>query len=373
MKKITKIFTIIALCLTLSACWTPSWWQKKPVDGGAKPSATQLVTNAVDATTTAMGKEDAKTAEEKKQTEALLSKTKANIGAARVSNQGNPDGAPKVKVEGELKVAANRLDKVVEDPAEVAAAKDRELLVEQGKTIEARAAYEKAAGGAKQQAADLATAQTETKEAHTERDATRQHEIDTVNDYKALITKNQTYYNQRLKEADDETMKMQVRALDTAAVACLVLFGLGLGFGGAVGLKFTWPFGVIAALCFGLAQLISQWWFMYACGAAVLIGMGCVGWWAWRHYKLGDLKAQAEAKANTLNNVLGQVVPVLDNAYDNAKEDEKKVLDHVIFEPLSQSMNRDEKTLIHQVRAVAPQGVPVPTPLPVPPAPPVSG
>lgn len=351
-----KKFWILSLlsCSLLLSSGCKLWpFGDDPVQpGGRAAEATQLGT-AVSAEDEAKRKADEAAAELERQNKKLLSELKSNVVFAREANQSNPIGNPKTVVEGELSIAEGRLSGVEADALELAAARARELLVEQGRTAEARTAYEKAAQKGEQQAKELEAARIETARANQERDDARAATLSAIQEYTKKMEENQVEFDKKLKAAQDKVAADQIRALNIAGAACLVLLGLGVGFGGPAGLKMTWPFGVIALMCFGLAQILGLWWFKWAILAAVLIVLAVVGWWVWNQFKLGTLKEKATEKATAFNSLLQQVIPVLDKAYENAEQSGRELLDKTVFEPLSKKMNREEKSLIHTLRANA--------------------
>ena len=144
-----------------------------------------------------------------------------------------------------------------------------------------------------------------------------------------------------------------------AAVGCSALavlsFGLAAAFGGLASLRLVGPFSAIlglgALVCFGLAQVVGQWWFKWATVAGTLAVLGLCAWWVLKKQKEGTLKQKLEDRAASLQGLLTQVVPVLDKAYEHAEASGKELLDKTIFQPLSSTMNREEKALVHNLRA----------------------
>lgn len=326
-------------------------------DAGARADA---------ATASADGKADA-VAQKNGQ---LLSKLKANVAGARAANQGNPDGAPKAKVEGELGVAEGRLEGVAADPVEAAEVARRTLLEEQGRSAEARAAYQKATEDAKGQAAEVARAKAEADQARLDRDAARAAEKAALESFQRQLEDNrranqkaldelEARHRRELDDAHQQVLKDQVAWLNRAAAGCAALavlsFGLAAAFGGLASLRLVGPFSAIlgfaALCCFGLAQVVGQWWFKWAILGVVALALGLAAWWVLRKQREGTLKADLEDKAGSLQGLLRQVVPVLDRAYETADAAGKELLDRTIFQPLSSTMDREEKALVHNLRA----------------------
>ena len=341
-------FLILALfCFTFTGC---HFWPSKAEPGGKPTQATELNV-ATDNTTQAISAADAAQAIKDSKTNELLGKVKANVISAKTSNLGNPEGIAKIKVDGELTVAEQRLSGVAVDQVEVAAAATRDLLVEQGKLSEARKAYDKAADEGKEKAKELEQANIDTALAISERDLARSKEIAAKLAYEAAMVKNQEAFNKQLEDAHNEVMKDQVHTLNLVGAGCMLLFALGLGFGGPAGLKMTWPFGLLGLFAFGLAQIVGLWWFKWAMATILAIIVCVAAWWIWQQYHRGVLHQKMTEKANQLQGVLSEVVPVLDKAYENAESTTKELLDKTIFDPLSKKLDKSDKSLVHVIRA----------------------
>lgn len=151
----------------------------------------------------------------------------------------------------------------------------------------------------------------------------------------------------RLKDAEDSELKAQARwlrwfGLGAVGFALLLFYLKQPGLGGAAFL------GGLVAL--GLAQLVSQPWFM----PAVTVGVGavvvaiCIG--AYQAYRKNFLADLAKQEAEEVKDTLGKVVPVLDRTYDNAKGAAKDVFEKEIFPALSRAMDASQKRMVHKVR-----------------------
>jgi len=182
------------------------------------------------------------------------------------------------------------------------------------------------------------------------------------------LQKQFTEMTQRIKDAENQAklavQKEQVADLNRAAAICAALaaatLGLAVAFGGIAALKKVFPFVVLciigALMCYGLAQIVSQWWFKWA----VLAGLGVIlalsAWWVWRQSNQGTLRVEAEKKAAKFKAVLGDIVPVLDDAYESAEATGKEVLDRLVFDKLSGTpdkegrMATENKAVIHEIR-----------------------
>ena len=376
-----------AVLWLLAGCSTDSPAKRVLPQAPAKPASPLAAAGdrADAATANADGRADARDAK----TGELLSKLKANVVSARAANQGNPDAAPRTKVEGELGVAEGRLTNVSPDPAELAAAAQRDLLVEQGRAAEARSAYDRATKDAQGQAAEVARAQQEAAGARLERDTARAQEKAALAGFQAELERNRAANQRALddlraahqKELDDahqQVLKDQVRWLNWAAAGCSALavlsFGLAAAFGGLVALRAVAPFSAILGfsglVAFGLAQVVGAWWFKWSVLGAVLVVLGVVIWWVLKKQKEGTLKADAEEKAARLTSALKTMVPVIDKVYDEGTTEltelsakgmktVRDLLDTLVFQPLGNKMDKDDKAVVHAIRAEA--STPTPT------------
>lgn len=376
-----RSWRILAVVAASAALWLLVGCKSTQVAPPVKPEGRDAgVSAASERADAATANADGKADEAGRRTGELLSKLKSNVVSARAANQGNPEGAPRAKVDGELGVAEGRLEGVQADPVELAAAAQRDLLVEQGRSAEARAAYDRAAREARGQAAELARAQQEAAQARLERDAARAQEKAALADFERRLEENrlanqrardelEARHRRQLDEAAQQVLRDQVAWLNRSAAACAALavlsFGLAAAFGGLASLRLVGPFSAIlglgALVCFGLAQIVGQWWIKWAILAAVLLVLGLVAWWVLKKQREGTLKQKLEGRAASLQGLLTQVIPVLDKAYEGAEQSGKELLDRTIFEHLSKLMNREEKALIHQLRA-EPSGAKAVTP-----------
>ncbi|HEX2099372.1 MAG TPA: hypothetical protein VHF69_01845, partial [Candidatus Synoicihabitans sp.] len=168
----------------------------------------------------------------------------------------------------------------------------------------------------------------------------------------------------RAKAANERAIRAekQVEALKDVELKTQVrtLRWIGLGAFVAAGLL-VWArqfsFGATVALvglgALGLAQVVSQPWFMPAVGITAALALVAFGIAAWHNYRKGTLAAKVAHEADKLRGTLAKVVPVLDDAYDNADASVREVLDKTIFESLSRVMDHQTKAVVHQLRADA--------------------
>lgn len=274
----------------------------------------------------------------------LVAKTRANIQTARKQNATQPAGNATTIVEGELGVADERLSGTPADSAELLASASREALVQSGKAAEARSAYEKANTDAKADAARAASAETDARLA-------RERERQTIAEYEKKISEDAAATQAKMDKLKDAEAHEQAKMLRWIAAGCLAIFLLATGFGQWAGAKLTWPFGVTALLLFGLAQLVTQTWFIYATNGVLGVIAIVVGWWAWQHYKQHDLLKATEEKAAKLTSMAKPVVETLDTAYNTAAPEIKVWLQEHVFNQLDKKMDLADKATVHEVRA----------------------
>lgn len=156
-----------------------------------------------------------------------------------------------------------------------------------------------------------------------------------------------------LKAAREAALREQVRWLNGAGVLLLVGFGVSVGFGGLPAAAKSWPLVPLAAGAFGLAQVVGSPWFLRGFLALLVVGAAYGVWWAIQKHRDGRLRAALEKKSAKLQGVLGEIVPVLDQAYEKAGESVRDLLDKSIFDRLGDAFTREQKAAIHEIRAEA--------------------
>lgn len=107
-----------------------------------------------------------------------------------------------------------------------------------------------------------------------------------------------------------------------------------------------------ALLCFGVAQIISQPWFMPACAVAVALGLGAFGWAAVHAYRKHELAAKVEKEAAKFKDALSRVVPALDSALDEVGAAGAEIKEK-LRSAMTGSNGAAAKATIHEVRASA--------------------
>lgn len=297
----------------------------------------------------ASGVSDAVVAQEAKSSQ-IKAEVAANVQTARNANLTQAESPVKNIVDSELSLAAQRLD-TKPDPVELLAGEQRARAMLEGRVDEARKMYAEASKKADADARELAGIKENLKTAledHAKLEAKYQRDLATL----------KTSYDRQIEAAKNEVMRDQVKWLNRSAVACAAIaigaLGICLAFGGLAALKVAGPFAAIAGLaslcCFGLAQIVGQWWFKWTVLGIAVVAIGVVGAWIWRHYRQGNLKEEAQARADRLSSALKTIIPVLDETYERAKGEGKEAID-TIFGDLGKKMNDDDKAVIHEVRA----------------------
>lgn len=354
-----KLRTLIPLLAVLLAGCPPAPYVAQP---SATPTAVAPVTVATDKETAATEKADAAKQTQLDAMTKVAGQVKANVAMASDANAGNPAGAPKTIVAGETGLALDKLQGVPADPVEVQAAKDRRALVESGKVQEAQAAYADAATKSLALSQEVGRQKALADQALLDRDKARAETKAAVDQYVKDAEAARVAHETEIKElnakqaaelakARSAEASKQALYLRIGAGACLLIFGLGVGFLQLAGLKIVWPFGLFCLLLLGLAQLVTQPWFEYAiAGCLAIIGVA-VAAWLWYHNKEKNLAAAIAQKATAMTAVVKDVVPVLDTAYNDAEPTVQNWLDAHIFTPLSSKMDASVKATVHTVRA----------------------
>jgi hypothetical protein len=150
-----------------------------------------------------------------------------------------------------------------------------------------------------------------------------------------------------ITDLENQALREQARWLTWTGVALLAAFGLSLLVGQLAAAVKTWPLALLGVGCFGLAQLISHPWFLRGFILLLIAAVAYSAYYVFDRHKEGRLRRSLEKKAD----VLKQIVPVLDDAYDSAADSVKQALDANIFGRLSSVFSREQKAVVHEVRA----------------------
>lgn len=144
-------------------------------------------------------------------------------------------------------------------------------------------------------------------------------------------------------------MRAQAKSLRVGALAAIALAGLL-----AYARQFVWAgaLGAGSVLAFGLAQLVSQPWFMTACTVVVVLILAAVGWAAVHAYRKHELAAKVEKEAAKLKDALVRVVPAVDSAIDELGDAGAKVKAK-LRSAMTGATGAKAKATIHEIRAAA--------------------
>lgn len=146
-----------------------------------------------------------------------------------------------------------------------------------------------------------------------------------------------------LKDAEMKTQARTLRWFGLGAIAIAALLGY------ARQIQFAAIAGLVGLGSLGLAQLVTQPWFMPAVTALCAIILTAVGVVIYRSLKNGTLASKAQQEAKEIREALAVIVPVLDEA--KTKLGESFV--HAVLDPLSKRMDWSEKQVIKSIRKEA--------------------
>lgn len=361
----TALAILIALCLV--GC--P---KQKPVAKPAAPlGSSEQVASAASVASSAQHDSDAAEA-------TRLSKIAADSDAATkaVEEDRKADAA------GALGVQQAHLADVPRDADEARRLAEAEQLRAEGRAAEAEKSLEELREDAKADAIKIEDLRRERDRLAAERD---QLTKDLIAQAERNRAENQKAIDEALKRAaeaekarKDAIRKSQATKLTTmgigALAASVVVLGAAWFFGGGLlGLRKVAPvsglLGVAGAFFLGAAQIIGHPYFLPAVGTGILFFVIWVGCWLWKHQNRGDLAEELQRRTSKLATVAKVTVPILDKAYDEGstavhelvakmagKGAEEKVtvrdlLDHLIFNPLSNTMDKPTKATVHEIRA----------------------
>lgn len=343
------IWVVLLLAVMLSGC--------KWVSPARQPAERVIVTPTGPQTTEQIRQLEQQVADNYK----LAQRAAGAVHGAGEANTHNPEGLPKEATAAQIEEAASALPPPTpEQRAEKAVQNSRILAgelvavrAEMGVAITENQALRQTVGEREQEIARLEAEGARERAAAA---AALQRQFDEMT---AKITQAQADAAAAEDRARNAVLRDQVTLLNRIAVALGALAVLSLGisafFGGLGIIRQVAPFAAICGLgslvSFGLAQIVGHEWFMRSILAVVFLFIAVCGWWIWQKHKAGTLAASVTKKAEKLKTTLGDIVPVLDEAFEQADEATRAALDKLIFQRLSGKMDREEKKLIHEVRA----------------------
>lgn len=161
----------------------------------------------------------------------------------------------------------------------------------------------------------------------------------TIKAYVAEIEK----LKEQVEAAKNAELRTQARTLRWFGLGALAIAAL-LGY--ARQIQFAAISGLVGLGSLGLAQLVTQPWFMPAVTAVSAIILVAVGVVIYRSLKQGTLTSKAQHEAQQIKEALAVIVPVLDEAKSKLGE---AFTTHVL-DPLSKGMDYDEKQVIKKIR-----------------------
>lgn len=277
-----------------------------------------------------------------------ISAVKANVTTARDAVAAIPESVDQIIAEGELALALARMQDVSADSVELAEGQQRRLLAVGGKFNVLKAAYGKAMIEGEAVAEEITASRTAAQLAFRERDDANSALTTARNEFKRQLEQNRKDNEKKLEEAREGVKRGQAKGLNWAGGICFAIFALGIGFGGLVGLRKTWIFALFGLMCFGLAQIVTQWWFPWAIGIATVSGVSAVVYYLWRLHQLGKLKEVLSEKVQTVAGALEGVVPVLDQAYETASPEIQKWLEQNVFKRIK--MPDEQRAVVREIK-----------------------
>lgn len=278
-----------------------------------------------------------------------------------VAQQALQDGRT-ADAQGAIEVQQGHLEGVPRDAAEAAALKESETKRAAGDDAGADNIVAQLRKAAQADAVRINKLEQERDDAVKTRDAA----LDAFRIEAATnMERQQKAIDAAMALAKDGVLKDQVAWLNRIGFACMAItigsLGLGLAIGGLAALRRVGPLALIAGLgallCFGAAQIVGAWWFIWAVAGAIAIIVAWAAIWFYRHQKKGDLTAELATRSAKVAAVAEKAVPVLDAAYEAAEKPMKDWLDAHIFDRLSSIMDKPDKETVKQIRATVPEVV----------------
>jgi hypothetical protein len=147
-----------------------------------------------------------------------------------------------------------------------------------------------------------------------------------------------------IEDLKDAEQKKQVATLRWIGLGALAIAGL---LAWAQQIRFAAVGALVGLVSLGLAQLISQPWFMPAVAVASGIALLALGWAAWHAYQKGTLARKVELESERLKGALTKIVPAVDSSLGALDAATRTVIETA----LSRAMDEDHKKLIKEIRA----------------------
>jgi len=171
---------------------------------------------------------------------------------------------------------------------------------------------------------------------------------DVAHAFSRLIDSQETQINQLSRKLDSERQRgfrEDKRWLYSAGGGLLLTFALSLVFSPQAAAR-TWPLAILGGSAIGLAQVVGHPWF--EAGIIALIGTiaAYTAYWVIKRHHAEQTTKREHKRAEAF----ADLVPVLDQAYEDANEDVRRILDRNIFDKLSGIFTPDKKAEVHAVR-----------------------
>ena len=300
--------------------------------------------------------------------------------AHRALNEGRTDDA-----KGAVRVQRAHLEGVQRNDEETARLAEAEQHRAEGRADQAEQTLDGLRESAKADAvkiADLERARDTALQRASEADErARKALADYKNECEQNMRRQQKAIDDALDEQNKAVLADQVRKLNWCGVigivAAAVVVGAGWlamgatgGIGAVLSLKKAVPLAVLLAAaglwCFAAAQIIGWRWFLPTMGAITLVVLVLVGIWFRKHIAQNDLTTALKEKYEKVAGLYNQVSPLLDDVYENGKTKLSEIssalkadgtatvqdlMDHLIFNRLSSTMDKKDKKLVQSVRA----------------------
>jgi len=153
----------------------------------------------------------------------------------------------------------------------------------------------------------------------------------------------------RLDKEELKARRAYKRWLYGAASALFLAFAVSILFGKAAALARTWPLGLLGLGAITLAQILETTWFQIGSLIVMAAAITYLTVWVIQKHRDGTLAQKSTARLHALS----KIVKDLDQAYENAGEDVKRLLDRNLFENWSRTFTTEEKAEIHDIRKEA--------------------
>lgn len=312
LSRLAAIVAVAVLCMGAEDC---NRGATKPVAGATGPT-NNPVTPAIATSKTAHEAE--LRAMEKRGAAAA-----AGVAAIVLANTNQPAGAPTDFIDREARLALTNLPPA--DPLAALETERRRAAIFAGNLEEARRLYGEANSANAKMAVELADAKAKARKAEDDLERLNRENLARLEanrlENQRVIDAAEKKAAEAVENANRERNSLISRSLIGAGILC-VLAGIGLAIATSGASVVRSGIAIAGgAVCFGLAQVISQPWFTYAF-AAVLIGLLLAGagmiWWEWKSARdKRDLKAKLEGvveEKELVDETLGNVVKVMEES-----------------------------------------------------------